>query len=341
MIENIKFFRKIGYYYQCSDCCVWFCKDPHDVETVERHSRISHRYKKLVFRDIRTVDIKEEAMVFEKEIKHFLAKSRQLWQNEAFKKMPTLKRSSSGAVIASQVDTTKTYPLENESYGFEIRVFGSNFFVIFLFCCSEEKDLLMFNPALSDSLTCSKCKAEFLEEKYLKSHSCLTDAEILASARKRIKRPKFHPKVNSAPDKISESETKSLQNPENSEKINSSNLAKMSEIAENNGLITISLPSSSKTTENLSQKDNITVKPYASEQDLRLAAEKVSQTPKIDKNIPVTLHPEKNVKILPAMPKLVKNAPRSENAFSLDGDYLGGLPAIPQLSMLNDLQKPI
>ena len=72
----------------------------------------------MVFRDIRTVDIKEEAMVFEKEIKHFLAKSRQLWQNEAFKKMPTLKRSSSGAVIASQVDTTKTYPLESESHGF-------------------------------------------------------------------------------------------------------------------------------------------------------------------------------------------------------------------------------
>lgn len=93
----------------------------------------------MVFRDIRTVDIKEEAMVFEKEIKHFLAKSRQLWQNEAFKKMPTLKRSSSGAVIASQVDTTKTHPLESESYGFEIWVFGSNFFIMFLFYFSDEK----------------------------------------------------------------------------------------------------------------------------------------------------------------------------------------------------------
>ena len=199
----------------------------------------------------------------------------------------------------------------------------------------------MFNPEFSDSLTCSKCKAEFLEEKYLKSHSCLTDAEILASARKRIKRPKFHPKVNSVPDKISESERKSLQNPKNSENINSSNFAKKSEIAENNGLITISLPSSSKTTEKLSQKDNIIVKPSAPEDDLRLAVKKVSQTPEIVKNIPVTLHPEKYVKIVPAMPKIVKNAPQSENAFSLDGDYLGGLPAIPQLSMLNDLQKPI
>lgn len=215
------------------------------------------------------------------------------------------------------------------------------FFVIFLFCFSGEKNLRILNPELSDSLTCSKCKAEFLEEKYLKSHSCLTDAEILAAARKRIKRPKFQPNGNSAPDKISENETKSLQNPENSENKNSSNLAKMSEIAENNRSITISLPSSSKITEKLSQKDNIIVKPSAPEEDLRLAVEKVSQTPEIDKNISATLHPEKYVKIAPTMPKIVKNAPQSENAFSLDGDYLGGLPAIPQLSMLNDLQKPI
>ena len=83
------------------------------------------------------------------------------------------------------------------------------------------------------------------------------------------------------------------------------------------------------------------MKPSAPEQDLRLAVEKVSQTPEIDKNISATLHPEKYVKIAPAMPKIVKNTPQSENAFSLDGDYLGGLPAIPQLSMLNDLQKPI
>ena len=180
-----------------------------------------------------------------------------------------------------------------------------------------------------------------MEVKYLKSHSCLTDAEILASARKRIKRPKFHPNGNSAPDKISESDTKTLQNPENSENKNSSNLAKMSEIADNNRSITISLPSSSKTSEKLSQKENNIVKPSAPEEDLRPAVEKVSQTPEIDKNISATLHPEKYVKIAPAMPKIVKNAPQSENAFSLDGDYLGGLPAIPQLSMLNDLQKPI
>ena len=46
----------------------------------------------------------------------------------------------------------------------------------------------------------------------------------------------------------------------------------------------------------------------------------------------------------PWITKNVQNmAPKtqSENAFSLDGEYLGALPAIPQLSMLNDLQKPV
>ena len=53
---------------------------------------------------------------------------------------------------------------------------------------------------------------------------------------------------------------------------------------------------------------------------------------------------DKNCQNPSAAPKNVQNmAPKtqSENAFSLDGEYLGALPAIPQLSMLNDLQKPV
>lgn len=67
VLENITFFKKIQYYYQCTVCWIRFFKD---FDSLKLHGR-EHNQLKLVYRDIRKIDLAQEAAVLQKDSAYF------------------------------------------------------------------------------------------------------------------------------------------------------------------------------------------------------------------------------------------------------------------------------
>ena len=55
---------------------------------------------------------------------------------------------------------------------------------------TDESGGTILSDEMPDILKCEKCHAEFLEEKYLKMHSCLTDSEITKMRTKKGSSPR-------------------------------------------------------------------------------------------------------------------------------------------------------